>query len=76
VNEATMKLWVEEVYPKLSGKLSSSVILPLGRAYRSGYLIQPIDEVADESLLVIWGIGPKRLAEIRKVIPAPKIASV
>ncbi len=71
MNNLTWKLWQEEGYPKLRDKVSWPALLALGRAYRTGFLIQPIEEESDESLLAVFGIGPKRLAEIREVIPAP-----
>lgn len=66
------QLWDDQVYQKLVNKLRPSTLLALGRAYSSGYLVQPIEQEPDESLLAVWGIGPKRLAEIRRVIPAPR----
>lgn len=56
---------------KLEGKVSIRIYLLLLRCYLYGDLTKPIEQVTDEELLSYYGVGPKTLAEIRKVVPAP-----
>ena len=69
---ARRRLWEEGVRPKLDGRVSDSVMLFIGRAYYDGFLNKPIEEVSDVEFLSLRGFGPKTLAQIRRVIPAPK----
>jgi len=50
-------------------ELSLGCLLSLQRAYRAGYLTKPLEECTDQQLLHIWGIGQKRLREIREIAP-------
>ncbi len=61
------RVW-DIVAPGYQG-LSWGCLLSLGRAYRAGYLTKPLEECTDLQLLHIWGIGAKRLREIREIAP-------
>ena len=64
--KAGRELW-DKISPSLEGNISPRARYILIRAYRSGHLTRPLEELTDDELLDIEGIGPIILAEIRKV---------
>ena len=57
--------------PKLQGKVSKRAELLITRCYLYGILEKPLEAVTDAEFLSIGDVGPKTLAEVRKIIPAP-----
>lgn len=51
--------------PWLSGKVSNRLGNTVRRAYQQGVLTKPINELTDDELLRVRGIGPKSLEQIR-----------
>ena len=70
MSEEGLRLWREKVEPKLTSRVSATVLRMLGYAYYAGWLNKPIEKVTDAEFLSIQGIGPVTLAEIRRVIPS------
>ncbi len=66
------KLWDKQERFKVEGKISNRVCLLLARCYIWGWLSKPLGEITDKEFLGHDGIGPRTLAEIRTVIPAPQ----
>lgn len=56
---------------KIEGKVSERVALLVSRYYLMGYFKKPLEQMTDEDFLSQLFVGPKTLAEIRKVIPKP-----
>jgi len=56
---------------KLTGKVGNRVFLLLLRQYLYSNVEKPIEEITDAEFLNFRGVGPKTLAEIRAVLPAP-----
>lgn len=46
--------------------------LALERAYYQKYLVKPVEELTDDDFLSVRNIGPKSLAAIRRLLPAPE----
>ena len=61
----------EKERPEIQGKVSVRVELFLSRCYMFGDLKKPLNTITDAEFLSIAGLGPKTLANIRQVIPAP-----
>lgn len=57
---------------KLKQKASRRIYLLVSRCHLYGPLEKPLEQVTDEEFLSCYGVGPKSLKEIRKVIPAPE----
>ena len=55
----------------LCGKISNRARMVLAREYLYGYLEKPLEELTDTELLGSKFIGPKTVAELRIVVPAP-----
>jgi len=58
----------EKWYPFLVGRASIRVCLTIHRAYSQGVIDKPINQLSDEELLQVYGIGEKGLAEIREAL--------
>jgi len=62
---------MEENEAKLEGRVSERIKLLIARQYLWGEYTKPLEELTDQELLAVAYVGPKTVAEIRKVIPAP-----
>ncbi|MBA7620569.1 hypothetical protein ES703_27921 [subsurface metagenome] len=56
----------------LEGKVSNRVCMLITREYLWGFQEKPLEELTDAELLGSKFIGPKTVAELRTVVPAPK----
>ncbi len=56
----------------LDGKISNRASMLISREYLYGFQEKPIEELTDAELLGTMGIGPKTVAELRTVVPAPQ----
>ena len=56
----------------LQGRVSNRVAIFMARQYLWAKIEKPLEDLTDAQLLDLEGLGPKTLAEIREVIPAPK----
>jgi hypothetical protein len=57
--------------PFIQYKVPVRVENAIHRAYSQGYVTKPLNQLTNEELLNIRQIGPKHLASIRQVVPAP-----
>jgi hypothetical protein len=55
----------------LGGKISNRARMLLSREYLYGFQEKPIEDLTDTELLASKFIGPKTVAELRTVVPAP-----
>jgi len=56
----------------LAGKVSNRARMLITREYLWGFQEKPLEELTDAELLGAKFIGPKTVAELRTVVPAPK----
>ncbi|MBA7711956.1 hypothetical protein ES703_120924 [subsurface metagenome] len=56
----------------LDGKVSNRARMLITREYLYGWQEKPLEELTDAELLGTKFIGPKTVAELRTVVPAPK----
>jgi len=56
---------------KIEGKVSRRIEMRIARCYMYGDLRKPLESITDVEFLSVFDIGPKTLADIRKIIPAP-----
>ena len=68
----TTQTRVEEVNRRLA-PASRRTRCTIARAYLRGHLYKPLDELTDEELLLVRGIGVKTLTELRKYIGEIKV---
>jgi len=55
----------------LGGKVSNHARMKIARRYYYGWLEKPLEELTDAELLGTKFIGPRTVAELRTVVPAP-----
>lgn len=55
----------------LGGKISDRARMLIAREYLYGMQEKPLEELTDAELLDTKFIGPKTIAELRTVVPAP-----
>lgn len=55
----------------LDGKVSDRACMLITREYLWGWQEKPLEELTDAELLGTKFIGPKTVAELRTVVPAP-----
>ncbi len=62
----------DRVHEILDGKISNRARMLIAREYLYGFQEKPLEDLTDAELLGCKFIGPKTVAELRTVIPAPE----
>lgn len=71
ISERARVRFDKEERPKIHGKVSVRIEFLITRCYLYGFLDKPLESITDAEFLAIGDVGPKTLAAIREVFPAP-----